>query len=117
MQFRIQQLWKDRLELGLSVDGANFYRNQGYAGQRLDFAPSVALPFHLGKYVCGSVKAIGRETLYLMTSEDVGSPILPESGRLRGDRTRETVQFQTELCTRLSRVFKLQWGRLRQVHM
>lgn len=115
VQFRTQHLWKNRLELGLSVDGANFYRNQGYAGQRLDFAPSVALPFHLGKYVYGSVKAIGRETLYHMNSEDVGSPILPESGRLRGDRTRETVQFQAELGTRLSRVFTLHWGQLRQL--
>lgn len=115
VQFRTQHLWKERLELGLSVDGANFYRNQGYTGQRLDVAPSVALPFHLGKYVYGSVKAIGRETLYHMNSEDVGSPILPEAGRLRGDRTRETMQFQAELGTRLSRVFALQWGRLRQL--
>jgi LPS-assembly protein len=114
-QFRTQHLWKDRLELGLSVDGANFYRNQGYAGQRLDFAPSVALPFYLGNYMFGSVKATGRETIYHMTSEDVGSPILPESGRLRGDRTRETAQFQAELGTRVSRVFNFHWGRLRQL--
>jgi len=115
LQFHTQHLWKDRVELGLSVDGANFYRNQGYAGQRLDFAPSVALPFHLGNYLFGSVKAVGRETAYLMTSEDPGSPILPDGGRLRGDSTRETVRLEAEIGTRLSRVFNLQWGRLQQV--
>jgi LPS-assembly protein len=115
VQFHTQHLWKDRVELGLTVDGANFYRNQGYAGQRLDLAPSVALPFHLGNYLFGSVKAIGRETAYLMTSEDLGSPILPEAGRLHGDQTRETVQLQAELGTRLSRVFSFHWGRLQQV--
>ncbi len=115
VQFRTQHVWKDRVELGLSVDGANFYRNQGYAGQRLDIAPSVAVPFHLGNYLYGSVKATGRETIYHMTSEDLGSPELTESGRLRGDRTRETVQLRAELGTRLSRVFNLHWGRLRQL--
>lgn len=115
VQFRTQHVWKDRVELGLSVDGANFYRNQGYAGQRLDIAPSVAVPFHLGKYLYGSVKATGRETIYHMTSEDLGSPPLTESGRLRGNRTRETVQFRAALGTRLSRVFNLNWGRLRQL--
>ncbi|MSQ47424.1 MAG: LPS-assembly protein LptD [Deltaproteobacteria bacterium] len=135
VQFRTQHAWKDHVELGLSVDGANFYRNKGYAGQRLDIAPSVALPFHLGKYLYGSLKATGRETVYHMTSEDqgcppptksgqlrgdrtskdLGCPTLPESGQLRGDRTRETVQFRAELGTRLSRVFNLNWGRLRQL--
>lgn len=101
LQFQTQHLWKDLVELGLSVDGANFYRNQGYAGQRLDLAPSVALPFHLDHYLFGSVKVVGRETVYNMTSEDPGNPILPEGGHLRGDNTRETVQVETELGTRV----------------
>lgn len=116
LQFQGQQrVWNDRLDVGIGVDGADFYRNRGYAGQRLDLAPWVRMPFQLGKYFYGSVKLTGRETIYHMTSEDPGLPALPENGRLHGDRTRETVQFQAELGTRLSRVFNPHWGRLRQI--
>ena len=116
LQFQGQRrVWNDRLDVGVSVDGAEFYRNRGYAGQRLDLAPWVAMPFQLGKYLYGSVKATGRETVYHMTSEEPGLLALPESGRLRGDRTRETVQFQADLGTRISRVFNARWGRLRQL--
>ncbi|MBM4255164.1 MAG: LPS-assembly protein LptD [Deltaproteobacteria bacterium] len=125
LQFQGQRrIWKDRLDVGISIDGADFYRNRGYAGQRLDIAPWIGMPFHLGKYLFGSVKVTGRETIYHMTSEDVFpdsqrypdfSP-LPEGGRLRGDRTRETVQFQAEVGTRISRVFDARWGKLRQLH-
>jgi LPS-assembly protein len=120
LQFHGQRrIWNDRLDVGISVDGADFYRNRGYAGQRLDIAPWVAMPFHLGKYLFGSVKVTGRETLYHMTSEstydDLDFASLPEGGRLGGDRSRETVQFQADLGTRISRVFNARWGRLRQI--
>ena len=50
LQFQGQRrIWNDRLDIGISVDGADFYRNRGYAGQRLDLAPWVAMPFQLGK--------------------------------------------------------------------
>ena len=110
-----QYLWHDRLEAGLAVDGANFYRNQGYAGQRLDVAPFLALPFHLSSYVFGSVKVTGHETMYHLTSQSVGQPALPGSDQLNGNRTREVVQFQADLGTRLTRVFDLHWGRLLQL--
>jgi len=116
LQFQGQRfLWQNRLEAGLSVDGANFYRNQGYYGQRLDLAPSLALPFHLGEYAFGSVKAIGRETVYNLTSQAVGDPPLPESGRLQKGDTREIIQLQADLGTRLARVFEPHWGRLQQL--
>lgn len=116
LQFQGQRyFWQNRLEAGISVDGANFYRDQGYYGPRLDLAPSLALPFHLGEYVFGSVKAVGHETLYHLTSEAVGNPPLPGPGQLNGDRTREIVQLQADLGTRLSRVFDLHWGRLAQL--
>ncbi len=116
LQFQGQQrFWRDRLEAGITVDGANFYRNQGYAGQRLDLAPSVAFPFHLGNYAFGALRVVGRETAYHLTSEDLGQPALPESGQLHGDRTREIAQFSAEIGTRLSRVFDVGWGRLLQL--
>jgi LPS-assembly protein len=107
-----QRVWRDWLEAGIAVEGANFYRNQGYAGQRLDLAPSLSTPFHLGPYLFGSVQLTGRETLYHMTSEDAGQPTLPEPGRLQGDRTREIVQVQAQVGTQFSRVFDVGWGRL-----
>ncbi|MBI3300851.1 MAG: LPS-assembly protein LptD [Deltaproteobacteria bacterium] len=113
LQFQGQQrFWRDRLEAGLAVDGANFYRNEGYAGQRLDVAPAVALPFHLGEYAFGALQAVGRETAYHMTSEEQGQPSLPQPGRVHGDRTREIVQLNAEIGTRFSRVFDVGWGRL-----
>ncbi len=113
LQFQGQQrFWQDRLEAGIAIDGANFYRSQGYAGQRLDLAPSVALPFHWGDYAFGAMQVIGRETAYHLTSEAPGQPPLPQPDRLRGDRTRETVQFNAQIGTRLSRVFDVGWGRL-----
>jgi len=60
-------------------------------------------------------KVIGRETMYHLTSQDVGNPPLPEAGQLHGDRTREIVQFQADLGTRLTRVFDVHWGRLLQL--
>ncbi|MGE4096502.1 MAG: LPS-assembly protein LptD, partial [Candidatus Binatia bacterium] len=116
LRFKGQRyVWKDRLEIGVGVEGANFYRNRGYAGQRLDLAPWMALPFQVGSHLFGSLKVTGRETLYHITSEDLGSPSLPEDGRLDGDRSREIVQVQADLGTRLSRVFALHWGQLRQI--
>jgi LPS-assembly protein len=116
LQFQGQQrVWNDRLDIGIGIDGADFYRNRGYTGQRLDLAPWVSMPFQLGKYLYGSLKATGRETIYHMSSEGPGLLLLPENGQLHGDRTRETVQFQADLGTRISRVFTPNWGRLRQI--
>ena len=113
VQFQGQQrLWQDRLEAGITVDGANFYRNRGYAGQRLDLAPSLALPFNWGDYAFGAVQVVGRETAYHLTSEEQGQPALPQGKQLRGDRTRETVQLNAQVGTRLSRVYDIGWGRL-----
>ncbi len=113
IQFQGQQrVWHDRLETGVAVEGVNFYRNQGYAGQRLDLAPSVALPFHFGDYAFGSLRAVGHETAYHLTSEAQGQPPLPHQDQLRGDRARESVQFDAQIGTRFSRVFDVGWGRL-----
>jgi len=113
LQFQGQhRFWQDRLEAGVAVDGANFYRNQGYAGQRLDLAPSVTLPFHWGDYAFGAMQVVGRETAYHLTSEALGQPPLPQPDQLHGDRTREIVQLNAQIGSRLSRVFDVGWGRL-----
>lgn len=113
LQFQGRQyFWRERLEAGITVDGAQFYRNKGYTGQRLDLAPAVALPFRLGQYAFGALRVVGHETAYHLTSEEPGQPELPAPGRLRGDRTRETLQFHAEMSTRFSRVFDIGWGRL-----
>jgi hypothetical protein len=70
------------------------------------------MPFHLGNIAFGSVRVTGRETAYHMTNESPGQPELPESGRLRGDRSRETMQVDAEIGSRFSRAFDLNWGKL-----
>ena len=119
LRFRTQRwLLNGRLETGLDVQGANFYRRRGYYGQRLHISPWLSLPFSLGGYASGSLNVTGHETLYHMSSEEPVS--LRDLGRGAdrtrfspgGDRTRETVRVRTELGTRLSRVFKLGWGSL-----
>jgi lipopolysaccharide assembly outer membrane protein LptD (OstA) len=113
LQFQGQhRFWQDRLETDLAVEGTQFYRNQGYAGQRLDLAPSVAMPFHLANYAFGEFRVTGHETAYHMTNEDQGQPALPTANRVRGDRSRETAQFDARVGTRFSRVFDIEWGRL-----
>ena len=104
-----QYLWHDRLEASVAVEGDNFYRSEGYGGQRFDIAPSIALPFHLEDYAFGSVRVTGRETAYNMTSQAPGlsTTVTPN---LHGDRTREIVQIDAEIGTRFSRVFDVNWG-------
>jgi len=106
-----QRFWHDRLEASLAVQGDNFFRNQGYRGQRFDLAPSLSMPFHLSNYVFGSLRVTGRETAYHLTSQDAGASELT-TPRLRGDRTREIVQFEANFGTRFSRAFDFGWGRL-----
>lgn len=119
LQFQTRRwLLNGRVETGLAIHGANFYRRRGYYGQRLHISPWLSLPFSLGGYAFGSLRAIGHETIYHLSSEE--SVSLADLGRdgesptlsPAGDRTRETVQLRAELGTRLSRVFVLGWGRL-----
>ena len=122
LRFRTQRwLLGGRVEAGLKLEGANFYREKGYDGQRLHISPWLSVPFSLGGYAFGALTAIGHETIYHMSSEEPVS--LRDLGRggentefgPGGDRTRETVQLRAELGTRLSRVFELGWGRLRSL--
>jgi LPS-assembly protein len=105
------RFWRDRLEASVAIQGDNFFRNQGYRGQRFDIAPSLSMPFHWSDYVFGSLRVTGRETAYHLTSQDAGLSELT-TPRLRGNRTRETVQFEANFGTRFSRAFDLGWGRL-----
>ena len=107
-----RRFWNDHIETGVSIQGSHFFRNRGYYGQRFDLAPWVSIPFSLGRYVYGSVKATGRETVYHMSSRAGGRPTVPGSGHLKSTQTREMVRLQAELGTRLSRVFDVGWGRV-----
>lgn len=112
LQFQGHQwFWQNRLEAVVAVQGDHFYRNQGYAGQRLDLAPSLAMPLNLGDYGFGAIRVTGRETAYHLSSQAPGLSTVT-TPRLRGDRTREIVQIDAEIGTRFSRVFDIGWGRL-----
>ena len=107
-----RRFWNDRIETGVTIQGSHFFRNRGYYGQRFDLAPWLSIPFSLGRSFYGSVKAMGRETVYHMSSRARGRPTAPGSGRPKSTQTRELVQLQAEMGTRLSRVFDVGWGRV-----
>lgn len=112
LQFQsYHRFWRDRLEASVTGQGDNFFRNQGYRGQRFDIAPSLSMPLHWSDYVFGSLRVTGRETVYHMTSQDAGLSSLT-TPRLHENSTREIVQFEANLGTRFSRGFDIKWGRL-----
>ncbi len=110
-----RRLWDDRLDVGLDVAGGHFFRSRGYHGQRFDIAPWIALPFSLGGYGYGALKATGRETVYRMSARSRGKPHPSGAAPLDRLQTREIVRVEAELGTRLSRVFDVGWGRLRKL--
>ena len=109
------RLWDDRIDVGLDAEGGHFFRSRGYHGQRLDIAPWISLPFSLAGYGYGAFKATGRETVYRMSSRSPGKRARPGGAPLDRLQTREIVQVEAELGTRLSRVFRVGWGRLRKI--
>lgn len=115
-----RRLWGDRIQTGIRVEGTHFFRNRGYHGQRFDFAPWASMPFSLGRYLFGSIKVTGRETVYRTTSRSKAYDLRPDlnrgpadtARRISGISSREIIQLEAEAGTRLSRVFDVGWGSL-----
>lgn len=58
------RLFDDRVMVHLAGEGANFQRDRGYDGQRLDLRPEIEVPWRVGQYAYGSLRGGFRETLY-----------------------------------------------------
>ncbi len=111
----MHRLFDDRVLVHFAGEGANFQRDRGYDGQRLDLRPEVEVPFRVGPYAYGSFRGGFRETLYHLDETrvpeqvntnpaDPGSqppsilPALDESA------TRELFYLRGDVGTSLARV-------------
>jgi len=112
----VKRLLDDRVAVSLAGEGANFERQQGFEGQRLDLRPSLEAPWHLSRYAWGALGAGFRETAYSLSDTmvppqvnvnpaDPGSKppsILPA---LDSHATRELFTVDGEAHTEVARVY------------
>jgi hypothetical protein len=117
-----QPLLGDWLVGRISAEGDEFYRRRGYDGLRGDLTPELFLPFHLGRFVTGSIDGQLRETAYHLVDRSqvafvvpdtpgaVGQfrPVLPTDGigQLPANRAQESAVVTGRLGTELDRVFE-----------
>jgi hypothetical protein len=112
----VQRFLDDRIAVTVAGEGANFQREQGFEGQRLDLRPELEIPWRLVHYAYGSWRAGLRETAYSLSDTtvpeqvnvnpaDPGSKppsILPALDR---SATRELFTVNGEAHTQVARVF------------
>jgi LPS-assembly protein len=114
-----RRFWDDRVALNLAGEGANFTRENGFDGQRLDLRPEIEVPWRLRHYLFGSWRGGLRGTYYALddttvpmqvnvNGADPGSKppsILPA---LERDPHRELFYLRGEVRTALTRVIPFQ---------
>jgi lipopolysaccharide assembly outer membrane protein LptD (OstA) len=97
----------------------NFHREEGYQGLRVDVAPELFAPFHVGRYVSASVRGQVRETAYHLTDTQQVGFFVPDNpgvastfvlggkgiSRLDTDTTRELGQVQSRVASEIGRVY------------
>ncbi len=112
----VQRVLDDHVALSIAGEGANFERDQGFEGQRLDLSPEMEVPWHVAPYGYGSLSAGFRETAYTLSDTtvppqvnvnpaDPGSKppsILPA---LDKNATRELFTLGGEAHTEMARVY------------
>src|SRR5579871_3792133 len=127
-----QTLVGDWLVGRVSAEADDFYRQRGFDGLRGDLSPELFLPFHLGRYVNGSVNGQLRETAYHLFDRQqvafvvpdapgaVGQfrPVLPTDGipQLAANRSQESAVLSGRVGTEVDRVFDFEhlgWEKLK----
>ncbi len=115
----VHRLLDDHVALSLTGEGANFEREQGFEGQRLDLRPEMEVPWHFAPYAWGSWRGGFRETAYTLADTtvppqvnvnpaDPGSKppsILPA---LDDSASRELFYLNGEAHTEIARIYPLQ---------
>jgi LPS-assembly protein len=111
----VQRVLDDRVALSLTGEGANFARERGFEGQRIDVRPEVEVPWRFSPYVYGSWRGGFRETAYTLADTSVPpqvnvNPADPGSKppsilpALDDDATRELFYVNGEVHTAVARV-------------
>ncbi len=112
----VQRFLDDHVAVSIAGEGANFQREQGFEGQRLDLRPETEIPWHVAPYGYGALRAGFRETAYSLSDTtvpqqvnvnpaDPGSKppsILPA---LDHEATRELFTLGGEAHTEIARVY------------
>lgn len=91
-----QMIWKTPLYLSLESSFANFEREEGVEGRRLDLHPRVSLPLNPGGYFELKPSIGYRETIYWADDNPEG-----------GFQTRGLYDFKTDMVTTFVRIFDL----------
>ncbi len=112
----VQRFLDDHVALGLAGEGANFARDSGFEGQRLDLRPEIEAPWRLPPYAYGAWRAGFRETAYALSDTSVPAqpninPADPGSkppsilSQLDSRASREVFSLNGEAHTQLARVY------------
>jgi len=100
-------------------EAVDFQRETGSGGLRLDVGPDVMVPFHLNRFLYGSVLGQLRETAYHLTDTEQVARAVPADfvpvwlgfatnkrmSELSTDHTREVAEVQGRIATEMSRVY------------
>jgi hypothetical protein len=111
----VHRVLDDRVALSLTGEGANFQRDRGFEGQRLDLRSEVEVPWRFSRYAYGSWRGGFRETAYTLADTSVPlqvnvNPADPGSKppsilpALDQDASRELFYVDGEVHTAVSRV-------------
>ncbi|MBI3769340.1 MAG: LPS-assembly protein LptD [Deltaproteobacteria bacterium] len=112
----VQRFLDDHVALSVAGEGANFARERGFEGQRLDLRPEIEIPWHLSQYAYGSLRGGLRETAYSLSDTSVPqqvnvNPADPGSKppsilpALDKNATRELFTLNGEAHTQVARVY------------
>jgi LPS-assembly protein len=112
----VQRLLDDHVAVTLAGEGANFARDSGFEGQRLDLHPQLEVPWRLQPYGYGSLQAGFHETAYALS--DTSVPVQPNINpadpgskppsilsQLDSRVSREVFSVAGEAHTQLARVY------------
>jgi LPS-assembly protein len=69
--YAVQRFFDDRIAVSVAGEGANFERDRGFEGQRLDLRPEIELPWRASRYAYGSWRVGVRETAYSLSDTTV----------------------------------------------
>ena len=113
--FAADRYFDRHLKLGMNGEFVDFVRPDGFAGPRVDLAPTATVPFRWREYFNGNFGLQLRETAYHMTNTNLIFPVSEAGGTqtptttqpLAKDSSRELYQASAILGTEVSRVFDI----------
>jgi LPS-assembly protein len=88
-----------------NVSYTDFYREEGLSGQRVNFNPSIAVPFHYESYFRGNAQLSYFDTRYAL--DDIEGVIAANGQPIDDSESRRTYVASTSISTVLERIYEL----------